>query len=45
MLPGLARIRVQDMFDPKGNEPFNGSIEGAVGPIHASIKVKVEKVK
>ncbi len=43
MLPGMARVRVQDMFDPKNTEAFNGSVEGSVGPIHASIKVKVER--
>ncbi|HEY4326685.1 MAG TPA: hypothetical protein VGN20_22050 [Mucilaginibacter sp.] len=45
MMPGMARIRVQDMFDSKSSEAFNGSTEGAVGPIKASITVKVEKLK
>lgn len=45
MMPGMARVRVQDMFDAKSSEAFNGSTEGAIGPIQASIKVKVEKLK
>jgi hypothetical protein len=33
------------MFDIKSSEAFNGTTEGSVGPIQASIKVKVEKLK
>jgi hypothetical protein len=45
MLPGFARIRVQDMFDPKSSEAFNGTLDASVGPIQANIKVRVQKLK
>jgi hypothetical protein len=45
MMPGMARIRVQDTFDPKSSDAFNGSVEGTVGPIQADIKVRVEKLQ
>jgi hypothetical protein len=45
MMPGMARIRVQDTFDIKSTQAFSGSTSGSVGPIQASIEVKVEKLK
>jgi hypothetical protein len=45
ILPGVARARVEDTFDPKSSTAFNGTLEGGIGPIQASIKVTVEKLR
>lgn len=44
MLPGTARVRVEGTYNPKSGNPFNGSMDGGVGPIKCSINVQVEKL-
>ncbi len=45
ILPGIARARVEDTFDPKSSNAFTGTLEGGIGPVQASIKVTVEKLR
>ncbi|HVV54251.1 MAG TPA: hypothetical protein VHC47_02935 [Mucilaginibacter sp.] len=45
MMPGMARVRVEDTFNSEDGTAFNGTLQGGVGPMQASIKVKVEKLK
>lgn len=44
ILPGQARLRVWGTFNPKSNSAFDGSINGDIGPVHAKMSVKVEKL-
>lgn len=41
--PGTARVRIAGTFDAKSDEAFSESLENATGPVHTTIKVKVEK--
>ncbi len=46
IMPGLARIRVEDTFNPKSSTAFQGSTLGGVGQeIQASIKISVQKIR
>jgi hypothetical protein len=45
MLPGMARLRVEDVFHSGEPTAFTGELVGNIAPIHSKIVVKVQKIK